>query len=55
MKSREYRSIDNKLIYWLEDNRVMVRDYKGKHVMESVMTAAQFFVMVGNDSLVLID
>lgn len=55
MKSREYRNPRNGLIYWLQDNSVMVRKEGYEEPVESAITAAQFFIMVGNDSLVLID
>lgn len=53
MKSREYRNINNGLVYWLEDNSVMVR--RDDVVIKSAMTAAEFFIAVGTDRLVLVE
>lgn len=53
MKSREYRNKYNGLIYWLEDNSVMVR--RDNVVIESAITAAEFFIAVGTDRLVLVE
>ena len=53
MKSREYRNKYNGLIYWLEDNSVMVRS--DDVVVKSTMTAAEFFIAVGTDRLVLVE
>ncbi|WPJ52428.1 hypothetical protein RCIP0050_00055 [Klebsiella phage RCIP0050] len=55
MKSREYLNTLNGLIYWLEDNAVMMRKREGKIVKKSNMTAAIFFAMVGNDTLLLVE
>lgn len=54
MKSREYRNTHNGLIYWLENNSVMVRNDNGR-VIRSLMTAAEFFIAVGNDRLELVE
>lgn len=53
MKSREYRNKYNGLIYWLEDSSVMVR--RDDVVIESAMTAAEFFIAVGTDRMVLVE
>lgn len=55
MKSREYLNTLNGLIYWLEDDAVMMRKSEGKVVKKSNMTAAIFFAMVGNDTLLLVE
>lgn len=55
MKSREYLNTLNGLIYWLEDDEVMMRKREGKIVKKSNMTAAIFFAMVGNDTLLLVE
>lgn len=55
MKSREYLNTLNGLIYWLEDGAVMMRKREGKIVKKSNMTAAIFFAMVGNDTLLLVE
>lgn len=55
MKSREYRNINNDLVYWLEGDCVMVRHPVTKKVTISGYSAATFFMMVGNDTLELIE
>ena len=55
MKSREYLNTFNGLVYWLEDDSVMMRKPEGTKVMRSTMTAATFFEMVGNDTLILVE
>lgn len=55
MKSREYLNTLNGLIYWLEDDAVMMRKREGTIVKKSNMTAAIFFAMVGNDTLLLVE
>lgn len=55
MKSREYLNTLNGLVYWLEDDAVMMRKREGTKVMRSTMTAAIFFAMVGNDTLLLVE
>lgn len=55
MKSREYLNTLNGLIYWLEDGAVMMHEREGTKVMRSTMTAAIFFEMVGNDTLLLVE
>lgn len=55
MKSREYINIFNGLTYWLENGSIMMRKPGSDVVKESLMTAEEFFVMVGNNSLVLIE
>ena len=55
MKSREYRNVQNGMIYWLEDGIVWVRKPGGVHAIKSAYSAATFFVMVGNDTLELIE
>lgn len=55
MKSREYLNTFNGLVYWLEDDAVMMRKREGTKVMRSTMTAAIFFEMVGNDTLILVE
>lgn len=55
MKSREYLNTFNGLIYWLEDGEVMMHKREGTKVMRSTMTAAIFFEMVGNDTLILVE
>lgn len=53
MKSREYLNSFNGLIYWLENGAIMMRK-PGNHVVkQSEMSAADFFLMVGNDTLTL--
>lgn len=55
MKSREYLNTLNGLIYWLEDDAVMMRKREGKIVKKSNMTAAILFAMVCNDTLLLVE
>lgn len=55
MKSREYLNTFNGLVYWLEDDAVMMHKREGTKVMRSTMTAAIFFAMVGNDTLLLVE
>lgn len=55
MKSREYINTLNGLIYWLEDDAVMMRKREGTLTKKSNMTAAIFFAMVGNDTLLLVE
>ena len=55
MKSCEYVNTLNGPIYWLEDGAVMMRKREGKIVKKSNMTAAIFFAMVGNDTLLLVE
>lgn len=55
MKSREYRNINNGLVYWLENDCVLVRHPETGKVTISGYSAATFFVMVGNDTLELIE
>ena len=55
MKSREYLNTLNGLIYWLEDDAVMMRKREGTLTKKSNMTAAIFFAMVGNDTLLLVE
>lgn len=55
MKSREYLNTLNGLIYWLEDNAVMMHKREGTKVMRSIMTAVTFFEMVCNDTLILVE
>lgn len=55
MKSREYRNINNNLVYWLENGAVWVRHPETGIVKQSGYSAATFFVMVGNDTLELIE
>lgn len=55
MKSREYLNTLNGLIYWLENDAVMMRQREGKIVKKSNMTTAIFFAMVGNDTLLLVE
>lgn len=55
MKSREYLNTINGLIYWLENDAVMMRQREGKIVKKSNMTTAIFFAMVGNDTLLLVE
>lgn len=55
MKSREYVNTFNGLVYWLEDDAVMMHKREGTKVMRSTMTAAIFFAMVGNDTLILVE
>lgn len=55
MKSREYRSINNGMAYWLENGDVMCRSPKHGVVMVSAMSAAEFFIKVGRDEMVLIE
>lgn len=54
MKSREYLNTLNGLIYWLEDDAVMMRNREGTVAKKSNMTAEIFFAMVGNDTLILL-
>nr|DAM85035.1 MAG TPA: hypothetical protein [Caudoviricetes sp.] len=53
MKSREYRNVNNGLIYWLEDNSVMVSN--GEQTKKSLLSAEEFFIAVCRDVLVLIE
>lgn len=55
MKSREYRNINNSLVYWVEDGAVWVRHPETGKVIRSGYSAETFFVMVGNDTLELIE
>lgn len=55
MKSREYVNTFNGLVYRLEDDAVMMHKREGTKVMRSTMTAAIFFAMVGNDTLILVE
>lgn len=55
MKSREYLNTLNGLIYWLEDDAVMMRNREGTMAKKSNMTAEIFFAMVGNDTLILVE
>lgn len=55
MKSREYLSTINGLVYWLEEGAVMMRKPGDWFSMQSNMSAADFFKMVGNDTLTLIE
>lgn len=55
MKSLEYVNTFNGLVYWLEDDAVMMHKREGTKVMRSTMTAAIFFAMVGNDTLILVE
>lgn len=55
MKSREYRNSKNGMIYWLEDGSVWLRMPGGFHAVKSAYSAAKFFVMVGNDTLELVE
>lgn len=55
MKSREYRNINNSLVYWLENGAVLVRHPETGKVIRSGYSAETFFVMVGNDTLELIE
>lgn len=55
MKSREYLNTFNGLVYWLEDDAVMMHKREGTKVMRSTMAAATFFEMVGNDTLILVE
>lgn len=55
MKSREYRNINNNLVYWLENGCVMVRHPETLKVTRSGYSAETFFIMVGNDTLELIE
>lgn len=55
MKSREYRNINNDLVYWLENDSVMVRHPVTGEVKESSYSAMTFFIMVGSDILVLVE
>lgn len=56
MKSREYRNTQNGLVYWLEDGKVMMRKPGYDYIVkQSHMTAAEFFVAVGTDVLVLVE
>ncbi|QPX75237.1 hypothetical protein [Klebsiella phage P528] len=55
MKSREYLNTINGLIYWLEDNAVMMRKDGVNIARQSNMTAETFFEMVCNDMMKLIE
>ena len=55
MKSREYRNINNDLVYWLENDCVMVRHPVTGQVTKSNYSAMTFFIMVGSDVLVLVE
>lgn len=55
MKSREYLNTLNGLIYWLEDDAVMMRRDGSNIARQSNMTAKIFFAMVGNDTLLLVE
>lgn len=55
MKSCEYFNTLNGLIYWLEDGEVMMRRDGSNIARRSNMTAAIFFAMVGNDTLILVE
>lgn len=55
MKSREYRNVQNGMIYWLEDNGVWARRPGSNHAIKSAYSAASFFTMVGNDMLELVE
>lgn len=55
MKSREYLNTLNGLIYWLENDAVMMRQREGTVAKKSNMTAKIFFAMVGNDTLILVE
>lgn len=55
MKSREYRNKQNDMIYWLEDGSVWARIPGSFHAVKSGYSAATFFVMVGNDTLELVE
>ena len=55
MKSREYLNTLNGLVYWLEDDTVMMRKREGTISKKSNMTAEIFFSMVGNDTLILVE
>lgn len=55
MKSREYLNTLNGLIYWLEDDAVMMRKDVVNIARQSNMTAETFFEMVCNDMMKLIE
>lgn len=55
MKSREYMNTLNGLIYWLENAAIMMRKPGSDIAKESNMSAPDFFVLVGNDTLTLIE
>lgn len=55
MKSREYINTINGLIYWLEDDAVMMHRREGTKVIRSIMTVVTFFEMVGNDTMILVE
>jgi len=55
MKYREYLNTINDLIYWLEDDAVMMRKREGTVEKKSNMPAEIFFAMVGNDTLILVE
>lgn len=55
MKSREYRSINTGIVYWLEDCYVMCRSPKHGVVMVSALSAAEFFIKVGRDEMILVE
>lgn len=55
MKSREYLNTLNGLIYWLEDDAVMMRKDGVNIARQSNMTAETFFEMVCNDMMKLIE
>lgn len=55
MKSREYLNKFNGLVYWLENGAIMMRKPGDYVVKQSGMSAADFFLMVGNDTLTLIE
>lgn len=55
MKSREYLNTFNGLIYWLENSAIMMRKPGESIVKQSEMSAPDFFLMVANDTLTLIE
>lgn len=55
MKSRQYVNTINGLVYWLENDAVMMRQRGSNVVKKSNMDAATFFVLVGDDTLKLIE
>lgn len=55
MKSREYLNTLNGLIYWLEDDAVMMRRDGVNIARQSNMTAETFLEMVCNDMMKLIE
>lgn len=55
MKSRKYLNTLNGLIYWLENDAVMMRKREGTVGKKSNMTAEIFFAMVCNDTLILVE